>query len=87
MRLSSESSDAQTAAAIIALLNNYLVSNDKDPLSFLNYWLYEAGLHWDGLHDVTGGSNPSCKTKGFSVTVGWDPVRPARPLSLRFRLR
>ena len=67
----------QTAAAIIALLNDFLVSNGKDPLGFLNYWLYEAGLHWDGLNDVTSGSNPGGNTVGFSAMVGWDAVRPA----------
>ena len=77
----------QTAAAVIALLNDFLVSNGKDPLGFLNYWLYEAGLHWDGLNDVTSGNNPGCNTQGFSATDGWDPVRPAWPLFVRFQLR
>ena len=78
------SSNVQTAAAIIALLNYFLVSNDKQPLGFLNYWLYETGLYWDGLNDVTGGSNPGGNTEGFTATVGWDPVRPVWPLSLHF---
>ena len=77
-------SNVQTAAAVIALLNYVLVSNNKHPLGFLNYWLYEAGLYWDGLNDVTGGSNPGANTDGFTATVGWDPVRPAWPLSLHF---
>ena len=76
------SSNAQTAAAIITLLNAFLVSKNKPPLGFLNYWLYEAGLHWDGINDVTSGHNPGCNTEGFYATDGWDPVRPAWPLSL-----
>ena len=80
------SSNVQTAAAIIALLNDLLISRGKHSLGFLNYWLYEAGLHWDGLNDIISGNNPGCKTEGFSATDGWDPVRRARPLSLRFRL-
>lgn len=77
----------QTAAAIFALLNDYLVSQNKHPLGFLNYWLYEAGLYWEGLVDITDGRNPGCGTSGFSAAKGWDPVRPARPLSLLFRIR
>ena len=71
---------------MIALLNGDLVSNGKRPLGFLNYWLYEAGLNWDGLNDVTGGHNPGCDTDGFYATVGWDPVSPAWPFSHCFRI-
>ncbi|KAH9034096.1 subtilisin-like protein [Lactarius pseudohatsudake] len=59
-------------AAIISLLNDYQVSQDKYPLGFLNPWLY--GIARAGLNDITSGSNPGCNTDGFSAVVGWDPV-------------
>ncbi|KAH8995710.1 subtilisin-like protein [Lactarius akahatsu] len=61
-----------TAAGIISLLNDYRISNGKAPLGFLNPWLYGIGL--EGLNDITSGSNPGCKTKGFSAVPGWDPI-------------
>ena len=64
----------QAAAAIISLLNDYLISNDRPPLGWLNPWLYGGGLA--GLNDITSGSNPGCNTDGFSAIPGWDPVRP-----------
>ncbi|KAI9449671.1 subtilisin-like protein [Lactarius psammicola] len=63
-----------TVAGIISLLNDYLISNGKSPLGFLNPWLYSDGL--SGFNDITSGSNPGCKTEGFSAATGWDPVRP-----------
>ncbi|KAI9447494.1 subtilisin-like protein [Lactarius indigo] len=64
-----------TAAGIISLLNDYMISTGRRPLGFLNFWLYGRGL--SGLNDITSGSNPGCKTDGFSAVPGWDPVRPA----------
>ncbi len=75
--------NVQTVAGIISLLNDYLISNGKAPLGFLNYWLYSDGLA--GLNDITSGSNPGCKTDGFSAITGWDPVRPARYLTAHFQ--
>ncbi len=68
--------NVQTVADIISLLNDYQLSNGKSPLGFLNPWLYDSGL--TGFNDITRGSNPGCKTEGFSATAGWDPVRPTR---------
>ncbi len=68
--------DIQTVAGIISLINNYLISNDRPPLGFLNLWLYDKGRA--GLNDIASGSNTGCETDGFSSIVGWDPVRPAR---------
>jgi tripeptidyl-peptidase-1 len=65
-------------AGIIALLNDYSISNGKPSLGFLNTWLYGAGLDGQGLRDITSGSNPGCNTPGFTAVPGWDPVRPAR---------
>ena len=55
------------------MLNDYLISNGKPPLGFLNPWLYDIGQ--GGLNDITFGSNPGCHTDGFYASDGWDPVR------------
>ncbi|KAF8265512.1 subtilisin-like protein [Lactarius quietus] len=60
------------AAAIISLLNDYMISSGRRTLGFLNPWLYGGGL--SGLNDITIGSNPGCGTEGFSAIPGWDPV-------------
>ncbi|KAH9020165.1 subtilisin-like protein [Lactarius pseudohatsudake] len=64
--------DAQTVAGIISLLNDYLITNGRPPLGFLNIRLYDDGFA--GLNDITSGSNPGCDTDGFSAVPGWDPV-------------
>ncbi|KAI0064450.1 subtilisin-like protein [Artomyces pyxidatus] len=61
-----------TAAAVISLLNDFLISQGKPPLGFLNPLLYSTGTA--GLNDITSGSNPGCNTKGFTAVKGWDPV-------------
>ncbi len=60
--------NVQTVANIISLLNDYLLSQGKAPLGFLNPWLYGQGLA--GFNDITSGSNPGCNTDGFSVIAG-----------------
>jgi hypothetical protein len=75
--------NVQTVAGIISLLNDYLLSKGSAPLGFLNPWLYGEGL--PGIDDITSGSNPGCGTDGFSAIPGWDPVRPARLVSLHVR--
>ena len=72
-------------AGIIALLNDYQLSQGKPPLGFLNPWLY--GLYDNGLkgiNDVKYGSNPGCGTIGFNATEGWDPVRPPSFVCITF---
>ncbi|KAF8264977.1 subtilisin-like protein [Lactarius quietus] len=64
--------NVQIAASIISLLNDHQLANGRKPLGFLNPWLYDQGIK--GLNDITSGTNPGCKTEGFSATVGWDPV-------------
>ncbi|KAF8258052.1 peptidase S8/S53 domain-containing protein, partial [Lactarius quietus] len=66
------SCSSPTAAGIITLLNDYMISSSRKPLGFLNPWLYSSGL--PGLNDITRGSNPGCNTEGLSATPGWDPV-------------
>ncbi|KAH9037713.1 subtilisin-like protein [Lactarius hengduanensis] len=61
-----------TVAGIISLLNDYLITNGRPPLGFLNIRLYDDGFA--GLNDITSGSNPGCGTDGFSAAPGWDPV-------------
>ncbi|KAI9439772.1 subtilisin-like protein [Lactarius indigo] len=59
-------------AGIISLINDYQISKGRNPLGFLNPWLY--GIARAGLNDITKGSNPGCETDGFSAIEGWDPV-------------
>ncbi|KAH9038522.1 subtilisin-like protein [Lactarius pseudohatsudake] len=59
-------------AGVISLLNDWLISIDQAPLGFLNPWLYGRGFQ--GLTDITEGSNPGCNLDGFSAIAGWDPV-------------
>ncbi|KAH8989059.1 subtilisin-like protein [Lactarius akahatsu] len=66
------SCSAPTVAGIISLLNDYLITNGRSPLGFLNIRLYDDGFA--GLNDITSGSNPGCGTDGFSAVPGWDPV-------------
>ncbi|KAH8994347.1 subtilisin-like protein [Lactarius hatsudake] len=61
-----------TVAGVISLLNDYLITNGRPPLGFLNIRLYGDGFA--GLNDITSGSNPGCGTDGFSAVPGWDPV-------------
>ncbi|KAH8981879.1 subtilisin-like protein [Lactarius akahatsu] len=61
-----------TVAGVISLLNDYLITNGRPPLGFLNIRLYDDGFA--GLNDITSGSNPGCGTDGFSAVSGWDPV-------------
>ncbi|KAH9164686.1 subtilisin-like protein [Lactarius sanguifluus] len=64
----------QTVAGIISMLNDYLISEGKDPLGFLNPWLYTTDEGMFGLNDIKSGSNPGCDTDGFTAIPGWDPV-------------
>ncbi|KAH9059566.1 subtilisin-like protein [Lactarius vividus] len=66
------SAAAPIVAGIISLLNDWLISTGRDPLGFLNPWLYRRGFR--GLNDITEGSNPGCNMDGFSAIAGWDPV-------------
>ncbi|KAH8994010.1 subtilisin-like protein [Lactarius akahatsu] len=74
VRTSVEGTSCSTpiVAGIISLLNDYLITNGRPPLGFLNIRLYNDGFA--GLNDITSGSNPGCGTDGFSAAPGWDPV-------------
>ncbi|KAI9451818.1 subtilisin-like protein [Lactarius psammicola] len=74
--ISGTSAAVQTVAGIISLLNDFLISEGKAPLGFLNPLLYSYAIR--GFIDINSGSNPGCGTNGFPAVVGWDPVRPTR---------
>lgn len=46
---SGTSASTPVAAAVIALLNDYLISQGKSPLGFANPWLYATGLQGELL--------------------------------------
>ena len=60
---------------MIALLNDFRLSQGKSALGFLNPLIYSTGAA--GFNDITSGSNPGCGTNGFSAGTGWDPVSAA----------
>ncbi|KAF8258636.1 peptidase S8/S53 domain-containing protein [Lactarius quietus] len=66
-------------AAIFSLLNDYQLSKGRDPLGWLNPWLYEDGF--ETLFDIVGGSNPGCGTLGFPAINGWDPLQVSEHLT------
>ncbi|KAG9083035.1 hypothetical protein FRC06_004718 [Ceratobasidium sp. 370] len=66
------SAAAPTFAAVIALLNDYRISQGKPSLGWLNPWLYTKAV--GALNDIKSGNNPGCGTRGFTARVGWDPV-------------
>lgn len=61
-----------TFASVVALLNDYLLSQGKPTLGFLNPFLYSKGVA--GLKDITRGHSYGCGTNGFSAVKGWDPI-------------
>ncbi len=48
-------------AAVVALLNDYRLSNGLSSLGFLNPLIYASP---EGFVDITSGSNPGCDTDG-----------------------
>lgn len=61
-----------TAASIISLVNDALISAGKPALGFLNPWLYSKG--YEAFTDITNGSAIGCDTAGFPAANGWDAV-------------
>ncbi|RDX48143.1 subtilisin-like protein [Lentinus brumalis] len=66
------SASSPTFAGVIALLNDFRLSEGKAPLGFLNPLIYSTGV--TGFNDITSGNNPGCGTNGFTAGTGWDPV-------------
>jgi tripeptidyl-peptidase-1 len=69
---SGTSASTPVVASVVALLNDFLISQEKSPLGFLNPWLYAVG--YKGMTDITLGDNKGCRTRGFNATERWDPV-------------
>ena len=65
------SASAPVFAAILNRVNEERIAVGKAPVGFVNPTLY---ANPQVLHDITTGSNPGCKTNGFSAVTGWDPV-------------
>jgi len=66
-------------AANIALLNGYLLDNNKPVIGFANPLLYKMwAADKTSFTDITSGDNSCtescCTTYGFQATTGWDPV-------------
>ena len=77
----------QTVAGMVSLLNDFLISHDREPLGELNALLYLLNNQEnEGINDVITGNNPGCGTDGFNATTGWDPVRAARISSESFSM-
>jgi tripeptidyl-peptidase I len=74
------SASTPVVASILALLNDYKLSQGKDsgPLGWINPWLYKEG--YKAFTDVTSGSSRGCRIKGnddglgFPAAPGWDAV-------------
>ncbi|KAF7345392.1 Subtilisin-like protein [Mycena venus] len=66
------SASSPTVAGVVALLNDFRISEGKAPLGFLNPLIYSTAK--SGFNDIVSGSNPGCGQAGFTATTGWDPV-------------
>lgn len=55
------SASTPVVASVVALLNDYLVSQGESPLGFMNPFLYKKGS--DGLRDIVNGNNNECNKK------------------------
>lgn len=65
------SASTPVVSSIIALLNDYLVSNGRSPLGFLNPFLYKKG--YEALRDITKGHVNACyDVSAFPAGKGWD---------------
>ncbi|KAJ7036507.1 peptidase S8/S53 domain-containing protein [Mycena alexandri] len=66
------SCSSPTFAGVVALLNDFRISEGKAPLGFLNPLFYSTAK--TGFNDIVSGSNPGCGQAGFTAAAGWDPV-------------
>ncbi|KAJ7483186.1 peptidase S8/S53 domain-containing protein [Mycena latifolia] len=66
------SASSPTVAGVVALLNDFRISEGKAPLGFLNPLIYSTAK--TGFNDIVSGSNPGCGQTGFTAIAGWDPV-------------
>lgn len=62
-------------AGIVSLLNDLRFKVGKQPLGFLNPWLYQVAAKERGaFFDITQGNNGVTPCPGFSATQGFDPI-------------
>ncbi|KAG2378440.1 hypothetical protein C9374_008079 [Naegleria lovaniensis] len=62
-------------AGIVSLLNDLRLKAGKQPLGFLNPWLYQVASKERGaFFDITQGNNGVSPCPGFSATQGYDPI-------------
>eukprot|EP01116_Phalansterium_solitarium_P022285 TRINITY_DN7300_c0_g2_i1.p1 TRINITY_DN7300_c0_g2~~TRINITY_DN7300_c0_g2_i1.p1 ORF type:complete len:556 (-),score=200.62 TRINITY_DN7300_c0_g2_i1:135-1802(-) len=83
---------APVVSGIITLINDARLNAGKQPMGFLNLFLYQTLASTpDAFFDITTGSNDNgCCTPGFSARVGWDPITgvgaPNFPKLLKYAL-
>lgn len=65
------SASSPSVAGLVSLLNDYLHSQGKPNLGFLNPLLYSDKAK-AALRDVTSGNNFGCDSDGFPAKEGWD---------------
>ncbi|KAF2430835.1 subtilisin-like protein [Tothia fuscella] len=70
--LDGTSASTPAVAAILAMVNDALISSGKPTLGFLNPWLYKKG--YTAFNDILSGGSAGCNTPGFPASKGWDAV-------------
>ena len=70
--VSGTSCSTPTFAALLALVNDALVSEGKPTLGFINPLLYTYAQSQALFADVTKGHMDACGTTGFHALEGWD---------------
>lgn len=65
------SASAPVFAAMLTRINEERLAANKSTVGYVNPTLYK---HPEAFYDITKGTNPGCKTDGFSAAEGWDPV-------------
>jgi tripeptidyl-peptidase-1 len=72
IRVAGTSASTPAFAAIIALVNDALITAGRPTMGFLNPWLYGGG--YEAFTDILSGSSAGCNTTGFPASNGWDAV-------------
>ncbi|KZZ97739.1 family S53 protease-like protein [Beauveria brongniartii RCEF 3172] len=65
------SASSPSTAGLFSVLNDYLNSQGKPVLGFLNPLLYSGKIN-SAINDITSGSNAGCDSNGFPAQQGWD---------------
>lgn len=74
LKVGGTSAAAPVFAGTIALINDALLSAGKQPMGFLNPWIYGTAAPAGVFNDVTTGTNNAGFGAGFTATEGWDPA-------------